>query len=182
MSKTGLSATTVVYLLTVPRRFFGCSSLFVRRWFPGVSLILLFVALWFILRGDLFCVLPCLILFLCFAVLLALRLPRLGKRELIFVLFVRLLCLGRAAVCDCGIPGLFSYPFCDCGTPWTFVLPFLSYVAFVLALFVPHLSFFWCLRKTVLRDCDIARIFTLIVLLQNSSHLGALRSFKNNSQ
>ena len=41
-------------------------------------LVLLFVALWFILRGGLFCVLPCVILFLCF---LALRLPRLGKRE-----------------------------------------------------------------------------------------------------
>ena len=58
-------------------------------------LVLLFVALWFILRGDLFYVLPCVILFLCFSVLLALRLPRLGKRELILVLFVRMfdLCL-----------------------------------------------------------------------------------------
>ena len=36
-------------------------------------LVLLFVALWFILRGDLFYVLPCVILFLCFSVLLALR-------------------------------------------------------------------------------------------------------------
>ena len=36
-------------------------------------LILLFVALWFILRGDLFYVLPCVILFLCLSVLLALR-------------------------------------------------------------------------------------------------------------
>ena len=36
---------------------------------------------WFhILRGDLFYVLPCVILFLCFSVLLALRLPRLGSR------------------------------------------------------------------------------------------------------
>ena len=40
-------------------------------------LVLLFVALWFVLRGDLFYVLPCVILFLCFSVLLALRLPRL---------------------------------------------------------------------------------------------------------
>ena len=38
-------------------------------------LVLLFVALWFILRGDLFHILPCVILFLCFSVLLALRLP-----------------------------------------------------------------------------------------------------------
>ena len=51
-------------------------------------LVLLFVALWFILRGDLFYVLPCVILFLCLSVLLALRLPRLGKRELILVQFV----------------------------------------------------------------------------------------------
>ena len=52
-------------------------------------LVLLFVALWFILRGDLFYVLLCVILFLCFSVILAL--PRLWKRELILVLFVRLL-------------------------------------------------------------------------------------------
>ena len=58
-------------------------------------LALLFVALWFILRGDLFYVLPCVILFLCFSVLLELRLPRLVERELILVLFVRFfdLCL-----------------------------------------------------------------------------------------
>ena len=58
-------------------------------------LVLLFVALWFILRGDLLYVFPCVILFLCFSVLLVLRLPRSGKRELILVLFVRLfdLCL-----------------------------------------------------------------------------------------
>ena len=53
-------------------------------------LVLLFVALWFSLRGYLFYVLPCVILFLYFSALLALRLPRLGKRELILVLFVRL--------------------------------------------------------------------------------------------
>ena len=58
-------------------------------------LVLLFGALWFILRGHLLYVLPCAILFLCFSVLLELRLPRLGKRELILVFFVRLidLCL-----------------------------------------------------------------------------------------
>ena len=41
-------------------------------------LVLLFVALWFILRGDLLYVFPCVIMFLCFLVLLVLRLPRLG--------------------------------------------------------------------------------------------------------
>ena len=58
-------------------------------------LVLLFVALWFILRYDLFYVLSFVILFLCFSVLLALRSPRLGKRELILMHFVRLfdLCL-----------------------------------------------------------------------------------------
>ena len=67
-------------------------------------LVLLLVALWFILRGDLLYVFPCVILFFVlvfffvfFSVLLVLRLPRLGKRELILVLFVRLfgLCLFR---------------------------------------------------------------------------------------
>ena len=58
-------------------------------------LVLFFLALWFILRGDLLYVFPRVILFLCFSVLLVLRLPRLGKRELILVLFIRLfdLCL-----------------------------------------------------------------------------------------
>ena len=83
-------------------------------------LVLLFVALWFILRDDLLYVFPCVILFLRFSVILVLQLPRLGKRELILVLFVRLfgLCLfrfvgflfslgagkGWAAVCDCDTP------------------------------------------------------------------------------
>ena len=60
-------------------------------------LVLLFVALLFILPGNLLYIFPCVILFLCFSVLLVLRLPRLGKRELILVLFVRLfgLCLFR---------------------------------------------------------------------------------------
>ena len=85
-------------------------------------LFLLFVAMWFILRGDLFYVLPCVILFLCFSVLLAERFSGLRKRELLLVLFARLFdlclvlsvsfsswCLVRAAVCDCG-------------THWTFPL------------------------------------------------------------
>ena len=88
-------------------------------------LVLLFVALWFILRGDLFYVLPCVILFLCFSVLLALRLPCLGKRErfsyvrtfvrFVLVWFCRFpLLLGvweglRFVIV--ASPGLFSYPF-----------------------------------------------------------------------
>ena len=38
----------------------------------GPVLVLLLIALWFILRGELFYVLPCVTLFLCFPVLLAL--------------------------------------------------------------------------------------------------------------
>ena len=88
-------------------------------------LVLLFVALWFILRGDLLYVFPCVILFLCFPVLLVLRLPRLGKRELILVLFVRLfdLCLFGFVVSSSSW-GLGRAAVCDCGTPWTFLLPF----------------------------------------------------------
>ena len=56
-----------------------------------VPVVLFFGALSFILRGDLLYVLPCVILFLCYSVLLALRLSRLGKRELIFVFFVCLI-------------------------------------------------------------------------------------------
>ena len=86
-------------------------------------LVLLFVAFGFILRGNLLYVFPCVILFLCFSVLLVLRLPRLGKRELILVLFIRLfgLCLfrfvGPLGVWEglrfviVALPGLFSYLF-----------------------------------------------------------------------
>ena len=100
-------------------------------------LVLLCVALWFILRDDLFYILPCVILFLCFSVLLALRLPRLGKRANIsaFRTFLRFV-----LVWNCRFPLplgvweglrfvivalLFSYLFavCDCGTPWIFLLP-----------------------------------------------------------
>ena len=85
-------------------------------------LVLLLVALCFILRGDLFYVLPCIDNLLCFSVLLELRLPRLGKRELILVLFVRLI-----GLCLFGFLfhlGLGRVGVCECDTPWTFLLPF----------------------------------------------------------
>ena len=92
-------------------------------------LVLLFVALWFILRGNLLYVFPCVILFLLFffSVLLVLLLPRLGKRALILVLFVRLfgLCLFRF-VGFLFLLGLGRAAVCECGTPWTFLLPFLG--------------------------------------------------------
>ena len=90
-------------------------------------LVLLFVALWFILRGNVLYAFPFVILFLCFSVLLVLRLPRLGKTELILVFFV--LC----SVCACldlfvssSSLGLGRAAVCDCGTPWTFLLLFLE--------------------------------------------------------
>ena len=87
-------------------------------------LVLLFVAFWFILRGDSLYVFQCVIFFFCFSVLLVLRLPRLVKRELIVVFFVRLfdLCLFGRFPLPLGVweglrfvivalPGLFSYLF-----------------------------------------------------------------------
>ena len=120
--RTEFLCISVLRVASGPRvKLLSFKSALNPRWFIDGSkavvpvLVLLFVALWFIQRGDLFYVLPCVILFFSFSVLLALRLPRLGKRELILVLFVRLfdLCLfgfvgflflvvsGKAAVCDC---------------------------------------------------------------------------------
>ena len=36
-----------------------------------------------------------------------------------------------------------------------------SYVAFVFSLFVPNLSYFWCLRRAVLRVCGISWVSSL---------------------
>ena len=44
-------------------------------------LVLLFVALWFILRGDLLYVFPCVILFLCFSFLLVYAITSLGEER-----------------------------------------------------------------------------------------------------
>ena len=85
-------------------------------------LVLLFVALWFILRGDLLYVFPCVILFLCFSVLLVLRLPRLGKRECFSYVCSISACLDLSVSSSSW--GLGRAAFCDCGTLWTFLLPF----------------------------------------------------------
>ena len=89
-------------------------------------LALLFAALWFILRGELFYVFPCVILFLCFSVLLVLQLPRLGRRANLsaFRTFVRFVFVwicrfplplgvwGGLRFVIVALPGLFSYLFC----------------------------------------------------------------------
>ena len=90
-------------------------------------LVLLFIALWFILRGDLLYVFPCVILFLCFSVLLVLQLPHLGKRELILVLYVCSVCACLDLSVSSSSWGLGRAAVCDCGTPWTFLLPFFFY-------------------------------------------------------
>ena len=53
----------------------------------GPVLLLFCVALWLILQGDLYEVLPC-VLSLCFSVLLALLSPHFGKNELVCVRFL----------------------------------------------------------------------------------------------
>ena len=73
-------------------------------------------------------VFSCVILFLCFLFLLVLRLPRLGKSELILVLFVRFWSI--SACLDLSVSssswGLRRAAVCDCGTSWTFLLPCFS--------------------------------------------------------
>ena len=80
---------------------------------------------------------------LVFLVLLVLRLPHLGKSELILVLFVRLF--------DLCLFGFIGFLFllgsgkgwvCDCGTPWTFLLP-----VFDLECFFGFFCFFLCVWK-----------------------------------
>ena len=65
--------------------------------------------------------------FLLFSVLLALRLPRLGKRELAYLSAFRTF-VQFALVWFCTFPlplGVWERAaVCDCGTPWTFLLTF----------------------------------------------------------
>ena len=87
-------------------------------------LVLLFVALWFILRGDLFHALPCVILFLFFSPF-SIAITSLGEEKANLSAFRSICacldlsvpfsfwCLGRAAIYDCG-------------TPWTLLLPFFA--------------------------------------------------------
>ena len=89
-------------------------------------LVLLFVALWFILRGDLFYVLPCVILFLCFFSPFSIAITSLGEERAnlsAFRTFVRFVlvwfCLfplplgvwEEMRFVIVALPGLFSYLF-----------------------------------------------------------------------
>ena len=90
-------------------------------------LVLLFVALWFILRGDLFYVLPCVILFLCFQSFWHCNYLALGSERANLCAFRTFV---QFAICACLVLSVSSSSWClgrdavcDCGTPWTFLLP-----------------------------------------------------------
>ena len=90
-------------------------------------LVLLFVALWFILLGDLFCILPCVILFLCFQSFKHCDYHAWGKKELILVFSY------VCSICACLVVSVSSSSWClrraavcDCGTPWTLLVSFLN--------------------------------------------------------
>ena len=88
-------------------------------------LVLLFVALWFILRGDLLYAFQCVILFLCLLVLIVLRLPRLGKREITWCFsYVCSICACLDLLVSSSSWGLGGAAVCGCGTPWAFILTF----------------------------------------------------------
>ena len=136
-------------------------------------LVLLFDALWFILWGDLFYVLSCVILFLCFSVLLSLPLPRLGKRELVLIW-----CFSYVySICACLVLSVSSPSWClgrdavcDCGTPWTFLFPFfLQESMYILNPLVLQFCFSYvCWCKFVVLRCDLFLLFHI-----SSSSLGS---------
>ena len=68
--RTEFLCISILRVASEPRvKLASCKSGYSTDRSKAVVPVLLFVALWFILRGDLFFVLPCVILFLCFSVL-----------------------------------------------------------------------------------------------------------------
>ena len=112
-------------------------------------LVLLFVALWFILQGDLFYVIPCVILFLCFFSPLSTAITSLGEERAnlsVSCTFVRFVLVW---ICRFPLPlgvweglrfvivalsGLFSYLFLPC------VILFFFFFSVLLALRLPRLG------------------------------------------
>ena len=88
-------------------------------------LALLFVALWFILPGHLFYILPCVILFFSPSSSAIISLGEERAKLNAFHTFVRfaLLCFGLFSL---PLGGLGRVAVCDFGTPWTFLLPFFN--------------------------------------------------------
>ena len=89
-------------------------------------LVLLFVALWFILRGDLLYVFPCVILYLCFSVLFGIAITSFGEERANLIAFRTFVRFVLVWICRfplplgvweglrfviVALPGHFSYPF-----------------------------------------------------------------------
>ena len=92
-------------------------------------LVLFFVALWFILRGDLLYVFPCVILFLCFSSPFSIAITSLGEERAnlsAFRTFVRFVLVW---ICRFPLPlGVWEgLRFVIVALPWTFLLPFFAY-------------------------------------------------------
>ena len=94
-------------------------------------LVLLFVALWFILRGDLFYVLPCVILFLwVFFSPFSTAITSLGEEKAnlsVFRTFVRSICACLVLSVSSSAWCLGTAAVCDCCTPWTSLISFFLY-------------------------------------------------------
>ena len=85
-----------------------------------------FLLFWFILRGDLLYVFPCVILFLCFFSPFSIAITSLGEERAnlsAFRTFV-LVCACLDLSVSSSFWGLGRAAVCDCGTPWTFLLAF----------------------------------------------------------
>ena len=67
-------------------------------------LVLLFAALWFILRGDLFYVLPCVILFLCFSSPFSIVITSLGEEKANLSAFRTFVRFAFVWLCLCSLP------------------------------------------------------------------------------
>ena len=132
-------------------------------------LVLLFVALWFIVQGDLFYVLPCVILFLCVFSPFSIANTSLGEERAnlsAFCAFVRFCvcldlsvsssswCLGRAAVCDCG-------------TPLTFLLLFFVMNRLIRISILCHFVTFF-LTESLFATMDVSKIRDGRVHVRNS--------------
>ena len=139
-------------------------------------LVLLFVILWFILRGDL-----CLTLFYCVLVffsIFSIAITSLGEERanlsafrtfvsqcacLDLSVFSSSWCLERAAVCDCG-------------TPWTFLLPFFFTSNRITELLKLHQRTINDLWRFSPRSLLWFTLYSLVIC-DHSVHFGSFRKF-----
>ena len=136
------------------------------RWSVVPVLVLLIVALFFILRGDLFYFLPCVILFLCFFSPFSIVITSLGEERanlsafptfvwsalLWFCLFPLPLGVWELRFVVVALPGLFSYPFFWC----------VSYFCSICACLILSVSSSsWCLGRAAVCECGTPLTFLL---------------------